>query len=216
MVIGGSPPFVTAPTGDAHLSTLAGSSVTCQGGDVGVVFVGGNLALDFVGTLNERFSRRVEQLRTPADLGTWLVRADVLDEPPHVSEAELAAAIELRETLFALIARQIDGADGEPSAEERAVVNAAAAAPPPVPALTSGRTVQRSGGVAAGLSAVAREAMVLFRRTDGSVLKWCADEQCTHPFLDQSHGHRRRWCGMAGCGDRAKAAAYRARQRARA
>ncbi len=43
---------------------------------MGVVFVGGNLALDFVGTLNERFSSRVEQLRTPTDLGTWLVRAE--------------------------------------------------------------------------------------------------------------------------------------------
>ena len=178
-----------------------------------MVFVGGNLALDFVGTLNERFSARVEQLRTPADLGSWLVSAGVLDEPPPVSAGELAAAIELRETLFAVIARQIDGVDQELSAAERDLVNAAAAAPPPVPVLAAGGTVQRVGDVAAGLSAVAREAMALFRRTDGSVLKWCADERCTHPFLDHSHGHRRRWCGMAGCGDRAKAAAYRARRR---
>ena len=82
--------------------------------------------------------------------------------------------------------------------------------------LAAGNAVQQVGDVSAGLSAVAREALALFRRTDGSVLKWCADEQCTHPFLDHSHGHRRRWCGMAGCGDRAKAAAYRARRRASA
>ena len=183
---------------------------------MGVVFVGGNLALDFVGTLNERFSTRAEQLRTPDDLGRWLVRAGVLDEPPPVSEDELAAALELRETLFAVIARQIDRPGKEPSAAERAVVNGAAAAPPPVPVLAAGNTVQQVGDVRAGLSAVAREAVALFRRTDGSVLKWCADAQCTHPFLDHSHGHRRRWCGMAGCGDRAKAAAYRARRRASA
>jgi predicted RNA-binding Zn ribbon-like protein len=182
---------------------------------VGVVFVGGNLALDFVGTLNERFSGRAEQLRAPADLGTWLVRAEVLDEPPPVSERDLAAAIELREVLFAVVARQIDGVDQASTATERDLVNAAAAVPPPVPLLSADNTVQRVGNVAAGLSAVAREAMALFQRTDGSVLKWCADEKCTHPFLDHSHGHRRRWCGMAGCGDRAKAAAYRARQRAR-
>jgi predicted RNA-binding Zn ribbon-like protein len=182
---------------------------------VGVVFVGGNLALDFVGTLNERFSTRVDQLRTPADLGSWLVSAGVLDEPPPVSERDLAAGIVLRETLFAVIARQIDELGRELSGAERNLINTTAAAPPPVPELTPGNTVKRSGDVAAGLSAVAREAMALFRRTDGSVLKWCADEKCTHPFLDLSHGHRRRWCGMAGCGDRAKAAAYRARQRAR-
>ena len=129
--------------------------------------------------------------------------------------AQIRCRFVLRVTLFAVIARQIDGPNEELSAAERALVNAAAAAPPPVPVLASDNTVQRLGTVAAGLSAVAREAMALFRRTDGSVLKWCADERCTHPFLDLSHGHRRRWCGMAGCGDRAKAAAYRARRRAR-
>jgi predicted RNA-binding Zn ribbon-like protein len=200
----------------SFVPTLAVLFVTCQGGDVGVAFVGGNLALDFVGTLNERFSTRVEQLRTPADLGHWLVRAGVLDEPPPVSEDELAAAVALRETVFAVVARQIDRPGEEPSAAERELVNAAAAAPPPVPVLVAGNAVQQVGDVSAGLSAVARAAVALFRRTDGSILKWCADERCTHPFLDHSHGHRRRWCGMAGCGDRAKAAAYRARRRASA
>ena len=180
------------------------------------VFVGGNLALDFVGTLNERSSTRVEQLRAPADLGRWLVDAGVLDAPPAVSPAELAAAIELRETLFAVIARQIDAPGVPPSTVERDRMNAVAAAAPPVPVLRPDGQVRRQGDVAAGLSAVTRNGLALFRRTDGSVLKWCADEKCTHPFLDVSHGHRRRWCGMAGCGDRAKAAAYRARQRAHA
>ena len=179
-----------------------------------VVFLGGNLALDFVGTLNERFSTRVEQLRTPDDLGRWLVDAGVLDEPPAVTDVAFAAAIDLRETLFATVARQID-APGEPlPTAERDRINAAAAVPPPVPVLAPDQQVQHHGDVAAGLSAVARDALALFERSDGSVLKWCADEKCTHPFLDVSHGHRRRWCGMAGCGDRAKAAAYRARQRA--
>ena len=76
---------------------------------MGVIFVGGNLALDFVGTLNERFSTRVEQLREPADLGRWLVAAGVLDEPPDVSAADLEGAIAVREVLFDVIAREIDG-----------------------------------------------------------------------------------------------------------
>jgi len=179
---------------------------------VGIVFVGGNLALDFVGTLNERFSSRVEQLRAPADLGQWLVAAGVLDRAPEVSEGDLTGAIALREVLFSVIAREIDGAAPRLTGAERAMINTAAAIPPPTPALASDGLVRRSGEVAAGLSAVARDAIGLFDRRDGSVLKWCADDDCTHPFLDSSHGHRRRWCGMAGCGDRAKAAAYRARK----
>ena len=71
----------------------------------------------------------------------------------------------------------------------------------------------KAGDAKAGMSAIARDAIALFDRDDGSVLKWCADDACTHPFLDRSRGHRRRWCDMAGCGDRAKAAAYRSRKR---
>ena len=48
---------------------------------------------------------------------------------------------------------------------------------------------------------------------DRALLRWCADAYCTRPFIDRSRGGRRRWCGMAGCGDRAKAAAYRMRKR---
>jgi predicted RNA-binding Zn ribbon-like protein len=38
-------------------------------------------------------------------------------------------------------------------------------------------------------------------------------ERCTLWFLDVSRGHRRRWCSMAICGNRAKAANLRARAR---
>ncbi len=105
---------------------------------MGIVFVGGNLALDFVGTLNERFSSRVEQLRAPADLGQWLVAAGVLDRAPEVSEDDLTGAIALREVLFAVIAREIDGAAPRLTGAERAMINAAAAVLAPDPG-----TVQR-------------------------------------------------------------------------
>ena len=39
-------------------------------------------------------------------------------------------------------------------------------------------------------------------------------ERCTAWFLDVSRGHRRRWCSMAICGNRAKAANHRAQGRA--
>jgi predicted RNA-binding Zn ribbon-like protein len=179
---------------------------------VGVVFVGGNLALDYVGTLNERFRTRVEQLSEPADLGHWLVAARVLDHPPEVSPADLEQSIALRELLFELIAREIDGRPPRLTEAERAAINRAARPAPPVLSLTASGEVARGGDLRAGLSVVARAAIALFERTDDAQLKWCADATCTHPFLDTSRGHRRRWCGMAGCGDRAKAAAYRARK----
>jgi predicted RNA-binding Zn ribbon-like protein len=176
-------------------------------------FVGGNLALDFVGTLSERSSARVEHLHTPDDLAEWLREASLLDRAPPVSPTDLAEALLLRETLFAVIAREIDGRSPRLRANERALINRAASSAPPTLELSSSGQVRRTGDVGAGLSAIARDAIGLFDRHDDSVLKWCADAQCTHPFLDRSRGHRRRWCEMAGCGDRAKAAAYRSRRR---
>ncbi|WP_460494912.1 CGNR zinc finger domain-containing protein [Dactylosporangium cerinum] len=40
----------------------------------------------------------------------------------------------------------------------------------------------------------------------------CALEECTRLFVDRSRAGNRAWCGMEECGNRVKAAAYRARR----
>lgn len=45
-------------------------------------------------------------------------------------------------------------------------------------------------------------------------LRECASETCRWIFYDDSRTGRRRWCDMASCGNRAKAARHRARARA--
>jgi predicted RNA-binding Zn ribbon-like protein len=74
--------------------------------------------------------------------------------------------------------------------------------------------VTRSGGVEAFVAALACDCLELLGGDDRLLLRRCADERCTRLFLDRSRGRRRRWCDMKGCGDRAKAAAYRRRRRA--
>ena len=44
-------------------------------------------------------------------------------------------------------------------------------------------------------------------------LKKCEGELCVLHFYDTSKNHRRRWCSMAGCGNRAKAKAFYDRRR---
>jgi predicted RNA-binding Zn ribbon-like protein len=44
-------------------------------------------------------------------------------------------------------------------------------------------------------------------------VRTCADDECRYVFFDGSRTHRRRWCDMASCGNRAKAARHRARAR---
>lgn len=43
----------------------------------------------------------------------------------------------------------------------------------------------------------------------------CANDRCRWVFYDESRAGRRRWCDMATCGNRAKAARHRARQRSK-
>jgi len=65
--------------------------------------------------------------------------------------------------------------------------------------------------------ALARLAEVLAREVgtdDTSRLRICANETCRWAFRDSSPTGRRRWCDMASCGNRAKAARHRARVRA--
>jgi predicted RNA-binding Zn ribbon-like protein len=46
---------------------------------------------------------------------------------------------------------------------------------------------------------------------DFSNVKACEGPACTLLFADHTRGHRRRWCSMALCGNRAKQAAHRQR-----
>jgi predicted RNA-binding Zn ribbon-like protein len=48
---------------------------------------------------------------------------------------------------------------------------------------------------------------------DFSHVKACEGPACTLLFADHTRGHRRRWCSMALCGNRAKQAAHRSRLR---
>jgi predicted RNA-binding Zn ribbon-like protein len=41
----------------------------------------------------------------------------------------------------------------------------------------------------------------------------CSDPRCPHVFIDTTKNGRRRWCDMATCGNRAKAARHRRRAR---
>jgi predicted RNA-binding Zn ribbon-like protein len=173
--------------------------------------IAGRISLDFVATVSERGITDLERLSTPADLADWIELADLTDGRLSVTDADLRAAKRLREALYAVITAWIQ--QRSPSGRHRKIVNATAAMALPTLALTKDGQVTRDGDVGSVLALLARDALDLADGPDRALLRWCADPSCTRPFLDRSRGHRRRWCGMRGCGDRAKAAAYRRRRR---
>lgn len=173
-------------------------------------FVGGLRCLDLVSTVAERHRAAEEKLSTPHDLAHWCLAAGLLTTAPEISAEQLASATTLREAIFRLLTAI---RHGEPLQEDDLLVlNRCAAVPPPLVSISAkDRTISRTGSLESVLSMLARECLELLGGPDLVLLSWCADENCTRPFLDKSHGRRRRWCGMKGCGDRAKAAAYRQR-----
>jgi predicted RNA-binding Zn ribbon-like protein len=58
---------------------------------------------------------------------------------------------------------------------------------------------------------VARAIADLICSDDFTHVKACEGPSCTLLFIDRTRGHKRRWCSMAVCGNRAKQAAHRER-----
>ncbi|HWS49640.1 MAG TPA: CGNR zinc finger domain-containing protein [Microbacterium sp.] len=168
-------------------------------------FIAGNLALDFVATVASRDTIAEEKLPSASALAEWLVLGRALSAPPDVSPDDFDHAIGLREATYAALRDRAAGRQIQ--APTLALINAAAAHPTPVPELSSGGLVSH-GSVDAALALVARAAQTALIDPR---MRFCAGVDCTRPFIDASRGGTRRWCGMSGCGDRAKAAAYRRR-----
>jgi predicted RNA-binding Zn ribbon-like protein len=174
-------------------------------------FIADRPVLDYVATVAERGTTNEEKLRSPADLLHWSQQSGIVDDLTEITTAQLEHAKVVRDAIFGLIAAMIDRTSPRP--DDLVVVNDAAAEYGPVLQLDDEGDVRRTGGLSALLAALASDCLDLFDSPDRAMLHWCADSKCTRPFIDRSRGQRRRWCGMKGCGDRAKAAAYRERQR---
>jgi predicted RNA-binding Zn ribbon-like protein len=174
----------------------------------------GSLALDLVATVRWRFGEREEGLPQPADLARWLLRAGLVDSPPEVGEAAHAACIALREAIHRTARSASQGK--VPTPEDRVLINHLAALPLRVPGLDARGQLWWSvtDPVTAALGAMARDAVTLIGGPDAAAIRSCQEPRCATLFLDRSRGHRRRWCSMAECGNRAKVAAHRQRLRA--
>jgi predicted RNA-binding Zn ribbon-like protein len=75
------------------------------------------------------------------------------------------------------------------------------------------REVNALESAAALVSLPASDIADLLTRADPGLIRECAGDPCTLWFLDRTRSHRRRFCSAAACGNRAKVAAFRERQR---
>ncbi|WP_326920974.1 CGNR zinc finger domain-containing protein [Actinophytocola sp.] len=172
------------------------------------------LVREFVNTLDVEGG--TEALAGPDDLGDWLRDNDLLGAGEAVTGADLGRAIALREAVRELLAANHDGAPAADGA--LATLNTAARRARLRPEFTAAGTVRlapAASGVdraVGGLLVVIAEAM---RDGRWRRLKVCHNDACRWAFFDASRSGAGKWCSMAVCGNRSKAAAWRTRHRDR-
>lgn len=174
----------------------------------------------------------VEHLTSYERLVAWAEAAGLLDpstatpflafaatHPQRAAEA-LTRAIELREALYRIYAA-ISRADHAP-ADALATLNAFLPEVLTRLQITNTTSPGRfdwcwtpSDDPLAFLAPVVRDAVELLASPDVTRIRECAGHPCGWIFLDHSRNHSRRWCSMAGCGNRAKARRHYQRARGR-
>jgi len=192
--------------------------------------LGGAVCLDFVNTLDDRFSSEgKELLKSYIDLARFGEDTGIIDDfdgdrllawsmqHPEEAQRALAAAIQLREALseiFYAVARKkpvpsaaliIFNRHLRESMQHLQLV--------PGKARFAWNFDIPQHELVAPLWAIARDAAELLSSDHLEFVRACASKTCEWLFLDESKNHRRRWCDMTKCGNRAKVKRFYLRQK---
>lgn len=167
----------------------------------------------------------IERLPSLADAILWLVEHGLLHpeeavlieaHPGHCSVDPLTQVHATRAAMREIVEALVAARSAEPAALE--AVNAVLRARP-VPELVVGEGSLAIGHRHKGepldeaLAEVTQPLVALVEADEAGRLRICANDGCRWVFHDTSPTGRRRWCSMASCGNRAKAARHRARKR---
>jgi len=191
--------------------------------------VGGNLALDFVNTLDYRYvpERLVNLLPNYETFLEFATQTGMISEHQgrrllrEISETEgrraLKRIIELREAMYSLF-RSV-ALRQSPNRNCLKTFNRLLAETwVPDAVVWRKREFARQRGMpkraSNGLIPPILDAAVnLLTSADRRHIRECSDEKCRWLFLDRSKNHSRRWCDMRVCGNRAKVRRFHVRQR---
>lgn len=183
------------------------------------LLVADHLALDLLNTEAGSGALYVEFWNSGDDVVRWLARCgiDCGQLSGQAREALLHDAKELRTIARELVERRKEGARADP-----ARLNRYLAALQSVPVLEwdeAGPRLERRlapGSSGQVLGQLAESLAGLLATGQFDYVRQCEHADCVLWFYDRTKSHRRRWCSMALCGNRHKAAEFRKRTRAAA
>ena len=192
------------------------------------LFLGSHPAIDFLNTTLAPRGETIELIGDGRSFLEWLAGAGLLDPAavPRLLRRFSGAALDgaaaearrFRTWVRAWIASWQQAPDGDHQGElrrlnallEREAVHRELVATP------HGREVVERSRIDSAdqlIGLVAVQVAQLVAREDPSLIKPCAGSECTLWFLDRTKAGRRLFCSAAACGNRAKVAAFRERQR---
>jgi predicted RNA-binding Zn ribbon-like protein len=178
----------------------------------GFKFRGGSPALDLAATMVGRLGATPRDLlATSADLDRWLLASELAQTAPGATEGDLTQARTLREALYRLALSRAEGA-ALPDAD-RELLNGYAALPTAPLRLDADGRARLSGDVRGLLAELAREGVSLLGGDFQDRIRQCEGPPCAVLFVDTSRKGDRRWCSMSACGNKAKVAEYRKREK---
>lgn len=180
-------------------------------------FIASNLAIDFINTQFGVGGEQQECLDDDSSVIAWLQQAGALPQecespPPGI----VHLARELRDNMRDLLISAQQGRATDPTVVnhvlERGYPLEKIEWQPTVSAFQK-KTYHRNMESESLLQPVASALAQLLTEEDLQLVKECEASDCVLLFHDQTKSHRRRWCSMASCGNRMKAAAHRARKK---
>ncbi|WP_126454455.1 CGNR zinc finger domain-containing protein [Sulfuriflexus mobilis] len=177
------------------------------------VFIGNNVAVDFINTEIVSHGDLIDLLRDGADLVRWAQGASLSIQSP-LRPTDFKKALGLRAVLKTLYAAMIDKLPAPPEALTALNQHLSRHCSREVLRFNkreSGYTLEPTQGplsMPVLLAHLAYEGAKLLASPQATRLKHCGNPDCVLIFLDTSRSQKRRWCSMETCGNRAKVATH--------
>lgn len=187
--------------------------------------IAGDGMLDLVNTVDWRLGgrERTENLNTFSDVVDWCVESDLVSDDEAAALRDLARlddaqaererqqVIDARERAYAALFEE----DPDAAADLAGMYRAAIAAADLVRTGDRWQWRDRETDLRLPRHRIVRGLVALTQRDDLDRLHQCEDAKCGWVYLDTSPRRNRRWCNTRDCGDRNRARAYYARQKAK-
>ncbi|MDX1491914.1 MAG: CGNR zinc finger domain-containing protein [Pseudohongiellaceae bacterium] len=185
--------------------------------------IGDHLALDF---LNSRVSGNKEfadWLDGDQNFLDWLLKVNIADESilaavklnQQQRQLLVEQAKELRNWLEGFVSRLVAGNKAEHIDADIQFINSLLSKDSCYAQIEGDYTIsnrRRWQSPESLLQPIINAIADLICHVDPELIKQCEAHNCILYFHDRTKAHKRRWCSMAICGNRAKAAANRARK----